>query len=475
MGDIARGVECVVIGGGPGGYVAAIRLAQLGKEVVLIEKDPKGIGGICLNWGCIPTKALIYAANQYSQIPKLSNMGITVQGAKIDFQKLMEWKNANVAKLRNGVEFLLKKHNIDVIYGTATFESQTRIHIQKEEGFVTLDFKNCVLATGSRPKHYDGAAFDHEEIIDSTDSLKLKSVPKSMIIIGAGFIALENAAMFAKLGTKVTMVSRSVFARNVDADLLDAVEDRMNEMNITSHKGTQVERVKTTKGNVEVMLKNQKGEFTVCQAEKLLVAIGRKPNTDNLQLERSGVKINEKGFVMVDQQRKTSNPHIYAIGDITGDPMLAHKAFLEAKVAAEAICGMPSAYDPHAVPAVIFSDPEIATVGLSEQEAIAQGHFPEVAKFPFTALGRAVSVDKSTGFVKIISTKEGLILGIHIVGAHASDLISEASLGLEMGFTLEDLALTIHPHPTFPEALSEAAETALGRAIHLFQEKKKKT
>ncbi|MBS3067764.1 dihydrolipoyl dehydrogenase [Candidatus Micrarchaeota archaeon] len=472
VGDIANGCQVAIIGGGPGGYVAAIRAAQLGKDVILIEKEANGLGGICLHHGCIPSKALIYAIDQYHSAQKdFPQFGLTFEKINFDLKKLQAWKEDSINKLTNGIAMLMKKYGINVIQGEAFFENSKRLHVNTPHGPTYVEYEKVIIATGSSTQTLPGFEVDNKQIITSTEALKLDYIPKSMIVLGAGYIALELGLMYAKLGTKVTFLARSVLASHLDRDLVKPVYDRCKELGVDIYEYATPERMVKDQDKVTIFINSkEKGSFAV-DAELVMLSIGRKPNTQNIGLEKTKVQLDEKGFVKVDEKRRTTDPFIYAIGDITPGPMLAHKAFLEGKIAAECIAGLPSAYNPASVPAVIFSDPEIAEVGLTERAAQEQGIKIKVGRFPFSALGRAVSVGKSEGFVKIIADESQLILGIQIVGPHAGDMISAASLGIEMGFTLEDLALTIHPHPTFPEALMEAAEATLGRAIHVWQKK----
>ncbi len=472
VGDIAVGTEVVVIGGGPGGYVAAIRAAQLGKDVLLIDKDEKGLGGICLNHGCIPSKALIYASSMYEQKKHLENMGLIFGSGNVDAAKLQAWKNANVSKLRNGIEMLLKRHGVEILYGNAQFDSSKKLKIVTKDATKYIEFDRAIIATGSRPTVLPGFEPDGKIIIGSTEALMLAEIPKSMVLIGGGYIAVELGMMYAKFGTKVSMLEKFSLLSHSDRDIVAPVSARMRELGMDIYENASPTKlVKTANGATITVSSKEKGEFDIT-AEKILVAIGRTPNTNDLGLEKTQVQLEGQGFVKVDAKRRSTDPHIYAVGDISGQPILAHKAFLEGKVAAEAIAGMNSAYEPQAMPLVVFSDPEIASVGISETEAQKTGMKVNATKFPLTALGKAVSIDKSNGFVKLVSDSNNYILGVHIVASNAGDLISEASLGIEMGFTLEDLAMTVHPHPSLPEALMEAAEAALGKSIHLWQPKK---
>lgn len=472
VGDIATGTQVAVIGAGPGGYVAAIRAAQLGKDVTLIEKDPQGLGGICLNHGCIPSKALIYAVHVYALREKFLKMGLTFSEAKVDFPKMQAWKQGSVDQLRNGIALLMKKHGVNVMYGEATFESSRKLKVVGPQGTGYIECEKAIIATGSRSATLEGFEPDGDLVITSTEALQLPQIPSHLIVIGGGYVAVELGILYAKLGTKVTIIEKFGLLGNVDPDVVAPVRERMKALGIEQHENTTPVRIQKAHGKAMVVATSKEKGDIAFEAEKVLMAVGRKPNTGHLGLEKTKVQLDEKGFIRVDARRRTQDPYIYAVGDVTGAPMLAHKGFLEGKIAAEAIAGLSSAFEPQVIPTVIFSDPEIASVGLSETEALKKGLRIKTGKFPLTALGRAVSMNKSEGFVKIVSEQDTQrILGVHIVAASASDLISEAALGMEMGFTLEDLALTIHPHPTFPEALMEAAEVALGKAIHIWQPK----
>ncbi len=465
-----QNTEVVVLGAGPAGYVCAIRLAQLGKKVTIIDRAE--VGGVCLNRGCIPSKALIYASSLYQKVTHSAELGIEVQGAKIHLPKLMKWKDSVVQKLTGGVAGLLKANGCTFIAGEAQFLTPRSLQVKTVSGTVQLSFQQIVIATGSSPAELAGFEVDQERILDSTGALSLQKVPQTMLCVGGGYIGLELGTVYAKLGCQVTIVEpmKSLLA-GVDPGLTQVVAKKLEKLGVTLRLQTQVKSAKKTKNGVEVILMDGSSEKKL-EFETVLVTIGRKPNSDQLDLEKAGLKTDSKGFIEVDSQRRTSVPHIYAIGDIAGQPLLAHKGSKEGIVAAEAIAGKKTAYDVIAMPAVIFTDPEIATVGLTEAEAKAQGIHVQVGQFPFAANGRALSVAESEGFVKIVGdAQSGRLLGIHIVGPEASNLISEAALALEMGAHVEDLALTVHPHPTLPEALMEAAEVTLGHAIHIFQKK----
>lgn len=470
VGDIATGTQVAVIGAGPGGYVAAIRAAQLGKEVTLIERDPQGLGGICLNHGCIPSKTLIYAINQYHQLARLETMGISLTTPRVDLKRMQQWKEKSITDLRNGIALLMKKYGVNVLFGEAQFESSRKLKVVGSQGAGYIEFERAIIATGSRPRVLPGFEPDGTHIITSREALQLQEIPRSMVVIGGGFIGLELSGMFAKMGTKVAIVEKFGLVPHVEKELVAVVRQRLTELGVMLYENSTPERWKKEGDKLFVFAQSQDKGAVAVEADKILVAVGVQPNVESIGLEKTKVQKDSKGFVQVNPARRTTDPYIYAIGDVTGSPTLAHKAFLEAKVAAESIAGLPSAFDTNIVPWVIFSDPEIATVGLGEEEARQQGHHVKVGRFPFAALGRAVSVGRPTGFVKIVADQnDNTVLGVHIVGPQASNIISEAALGMEMGMRLEDLAATIHPHPTFSEALAEAAEATLGRAINIWQ------
>lgn len=474
VGDIGMGAEVVVIGSGPGGYVAAIRAAQMGKDVTLVEREPT-LGGICLNHGCIPSKALIHAAGVFNHIKHGEQYGITVKDASIDVGKLQAWKSGVVEKLTGGVAQLCERNGINVMQGEAKFTGEKSVRVEAEHGVSNVEFKDAIIATGSRSIEIPGFEYDGETIIGSRQALKLEDSPKSMLVIGGGYIGLELGMVYAKLGTKVTVVEMmDSLLPGVEKDLIRPIEKKLKDLDVDVLTGATAKGFKKTKtgADVEVETKDGKKNFKV---EKVLVCVGRRPNTENIGLEDAGVKVDDKGFIPVDEQMKTSNPHVYAIGDIVGQPMLAHKASKEGIVAAEVIGGQPSAADFQAIPAVIFTDPEVATVGMTEAEAKEAGYEPQVGKFPFPALGRALTTGDADGFVRIVSDKEtNLVLGAQMVGHEVSNLISEVALAIELAATTEDLELTVHPHPTMSEGIMEAAEVAMGHPIHIVMPKKKK-
>jgi len=463
--------EVVVIGSGPAGYVCAIRLAQLGKKVTVVEKAEAG--GVCLNRGCIPSKALIHAGTMFDKTAHLNEIGISVSGTKLDFTKLMNWKGEVVKKLTTGVAQLLKANGCTTIQGEAKFLSPNTLEVKGLSGTQTLQFKNAVIATGSRPAQIPGFDVDQELVLDSTGGLSQNVAPASLLCVGGGYIGMELGTFYAKVGTKVTIVEAGPQILGiVDPDLVRVVEKNIKKRGVEILTSTTVKAVKKNSKNVEVTFAGADGEKKQT-FDKVLVTIGRAPNSENLGLDKAGVRMDSKGFIPVNHKRQTSAVHIFAIGDVAGQPLLAHKGSKEGMVAAEVIGGLNTTYDVKAMPAVIFTDPEISSVGITETEAKAKGLSVTTGLFPFAANGRALSVQEPDGFVKLISeSKTGTLLGCHIVGVEASNLIAEATLAIEMGANVEDLALTVHAHPTLSETMMEAADAALGHAIHIFKPKR---
>jgi dihydrolipoamide dehydrogenase len=464
VGDFVTEVDTMVIGSGPGGYVAAIRAAQLGKSVVIVDKSD--IGGVCLNRGCIPSKALISAAERYESIAHASDMGISADNVKVDFGKVQEWKQGVVKKLTGGVSSLLKGNKIKVISGEAFFVSDNVVSISTEEEGARYKFEHCIIATGSRPIELKPFPYG-ERILSSTEALELKEVPKSMVVIGGGYIGVELGQTYAKFGTKVTILEGTDnILSGFEPELSRFVLRNLKKANVEVVTGAMAKSSEQTDKDVTISYEAG-GEEKKVTAEYVLVTVGRKPNTDELGLQSLNMKMTDRGLIEIDDECKTSIPNIYAIGDIVDGPQLAHKATYEGKVAAEVIAGHSSKIDYKVIPAVVFSDPEIAGVGLSETEAKEQDYEIVTGKFNYAGNGRALSMSAGDGFVKIVAEKDsGIVLGAQIVGPEASNLIAEMGLAIELGSTLEDIALTIHAHPTLGELTMEAAEGALGQAIH---------
>ncbi|MBS3128667.1 dihydrolipoyl dehydrogenase, partial [Candidatus Woesearchaeota archaeon] len=445
-----------------------IRLGQLNKKVVLVEEDSK-LGGICLNHGCIPSKAMIYAAELFDKIKRSSVVGIKVDNASIDFNKLQEWKNSVVSKLNKGIEFLCKGNKVTVAKGKAFFENSTKIRITENNNVSYIEFDKSIIATGSKPIEIPAFKFGGNKILSSTEALKLDAIPDKLVVIGGGYIGLELGSVYAKLGSKVSVIEMTEqILPGFNKSIVDVLQKNLQKIGMEIYLNAKAEKIENNK----VIANSKKKGRIELDADKVIVAVGRYPNTKNLGLENTKVKLDEKGFVKVDNSLKTDDNGIYAIGDISTGPMLAHKASSQGKAVAEIIAGEKTAYENLAVPAVIFTDPEIATVGLTEKEAKEKGIGVKIGKFPFSASGRATTMNETEGFVRIIAdNKTGKILGVEIAGNDASDLISEASLAIKTGATLEDMASAIHPHPTLSEGLMEAAEATMGKAIHILNPK----
>ena len=458
--------DALVIGAGPGGYVCAIRLGQLKQRTILVEKA--WIGGTCLQVGCIPSKALISAAKFYEKLQHASEFGVQVQGASIDFKKMVAWERSIVEKFTGGVRQLLKANNVETVMGTGAFRSRQEVEVMTGGQTVTISAKSIVIATGSVSAGLPNFPFDGERIISSTEALVLPEIPKRLLVIGGGYIGLEMGIMYAHLGAKVTVVEMmEQLLPGFDAELVRTLGRSMRQKGIEYFVNAKAKGCEGTVGKMKVTVEVE-GSDRVFEADRVLVTVGRKPNTSDLSIEKSGVKVNQQGFIEVNNKCETSVPGIYAIGDVIGNPMLAHKASKEGEIVAEIISGHKRVVDYVAMPAVIFTDPEIAIVGMSESEAKEKGYNALSGKFPFAALAKAMILGQPEGYVKIIYDKESKqVLGFHIIGPGAGDLIGEAAHALEMGSSVEDISLTVHPHPTLTEAVMEASKAALGEAIHI--------
>jgi dihydrolipoamide dehydrogenase len=465
--------DAIVIGAGPGGYPAGIKLGQLKVKAAVVEREY--FGGVCLNVGCIPSKAVIHAAKMYEKIAHAGDMGIVVPGApSLDMSKLQAWKNGIVGKLTGGVKTLLKANGTDSILGTAKLargEAGThRVVVTSSSGTQTLTAKSVIIATGSRPIEIPGFKIDQNKIIDSTGALALAEVPKRMVVIGGGYIGLELGMVYAKFGTKVTVVEATGgLLGSMDKDCVAVVSKKLGKMGVEVMLNAKAKSWEDRGDRAVLTVELAGGKAATIDADKILLSVGRRPNTEDLGLETLGVALDKRGFIVADDQLRTNVPGIYAIGDVIGGMMLAHKATKEGEIVAEIVAGHRAGVDVRTIPAVVFTDPEIASTGLTEDEARAKGHADlKIGKFPFAALGRALSVNDTEGFVKVIvDAKTEELLGMHIVGNGASDLISEASLAIEMGAVAHDLSLTVHPHPTLSEAVMEATMAAMGEAIHM--------
>ena len=465
VGDFPIEVDTLVVGAGPGGYVAAIRAAQLGQKVTIVDKGP--LGGTCLNVGCIPSKALIQAGHLTEAARGNEEIGITTENVSVDFEKVQEWKSGIVKRLTSGVEALLKGNKVDIVKGEVYFVDQNTVKVADEKQSQTYKFNNCIIATGSTPIEIPSFPFS-DRVLDSTGGLNLKEIPKSMVVIGGGYIGTELGSAYANFGTKITILEGAKeILGGFEKQMTTIVKRRLKKKGVEIVTEAMAKGVEERENGVTVTYEVNGEEKTV-DAEYVLVTVGRKPNTKDLGLEQIGVELDDKGLVKIDKQCRTSVKNIYAIGDIVPGLPLAHKASYEGKVAAEAISGKKTEIDYIGMPAVVFSDPEMASVGLTEQEAKDKGIKVKVAKFPFAANGRALSLNDSDGFLKLVTREEdGLVIGGQIVGPNASDMIAEIGLAVEAGMTAEDIALTVHAHPTLGEITMEAAEVALGTPIHM--------
>ncbi|MCP3920768.1 MAG: dihydrolipoyl dehydrogenase [bacterium] len=469
--------KVIVIGAGPAGYVCAIRLAQLGQDVTVVEKEY--LGGTCLNVGCIPSKAMIAAGSLMHKIGCASAMGITATGVSLDVNKLVEWKAGIVARLTGGIGILLKNHGVPVVMGEATLTGKNTVEVKTKEGTKALKADDIVIATGSIPTEIPGFAFDEDNVWSSTGGLRPKNIPDHLVVIGGGYIGLELGMMYSKLGSKVTVLEATPGALpGQERDCVKVIERSLKKMKIKLLTETFAQGYETKGAKKLVRFKgktpgNELPTEDTIECDQILSTVGRRPYSAGLGLERAGLAVDERGFLPIDKSMRTKVPNIYAIGDIAGQPMLAHKGSKEGLVAAAVIAGQPEEYDVRCVPAVIFTSPEMAAVGLTEDECKAQGLDYKTGSFPFAASGRAMSLMETEGFVKIIGdAKTDEVLGVHMVGPEVTELVAEAALAIEMGATVEDISRTIHAHPTLPEALMEAAESLHGMAVHIYQKKK---
>ena len=464
--------EVVVLGSGPGGYAAAFYAADMGKEVVLIEQDPQ-LGGVCLNRGCIPSKALLHAAEVVNEAAEAKDMGIAFDKPKIDLTKLGQWKTGILKKLSGGVEGLAKKRGVKVIYGRGHFESSTRLRVETAKGQQFVEYDKCILAVGSKPALPGIFDLGNKRIMTSTEALQLAEIPKKLLIVGAGYIGMELGVVYSSLGSKVVMVEAlSGVLTGADRDLARPVQKYTEKHFEELRLNTKVTKTATHKKQIKVNM-SVDGKDKEELYDAVLVSVGRVPNSKDLGLENTSVKQDEKGFVQVNAQQQTDDANIFAIGDIAGGLLLAHKASKEARIAVENILGEPSTFKDVLVPAVVFTSPEVAWVGLTEEEAKSKQIEFKVAKFPWGASGRAMTMNKPDGLTKlVVDPKTDRILGVGIVGAHAGDLIGEGALAIEMGANVKDIAETLHPHPTLSETYMEAAEAFYGVATHIYAHKK---
>ncbi len=465
--------EVLVLGAGPGGYTAAFRAADLGKSVVLVERYPT-LGGVCLNVGCIPSKALLHTAEVISAAREMAEHGVEFGAPKVDLTKLRAWKDSVVGRLTGGLAQLAKRRKVRVVHGEGRFYSANRIIVKSAEGEQTVSFDHAIIAAGSRVSRIPGFPYDDPRIMDSTDALALAEVPERLLVVGGGVIGLEMATVYESLGSRITVVElMDSLIPGCDKDLVKPLHRRIGKRYENIFLGTKVTQVQSQKKGLKVFFEGGKAPESAT-FDRILVAVGRRPNGDSIGAENAGVFVDEQGYIKVDAQQRTNIANVFAIGDIVGQPMLAHKAVHEAKVAAEVIAGRRSAFEAQAIPNVAYTDPEVAWMGLSEDQAKARGMAVEKASFPLAASGRALGMGRDEGFTKLLFDKEGgRLVGAGIVGPHAGDLIAETVLALEMGADAQDIGLTIHPHPTLSESVAMAAEIAEGTITDLYMPKRR--
>ncbi len=473
MGELVQETQVLVIGSGPGGYAAAFRAADLGLEVTMVDVAARP-GGECLYRGCIPSKTLLYLSELLHDAHRAQNMGISFGEPKIDLARIRVWKEEVIDKLASGLVTLSDKRGVQLIKGRAAFERSGEVRLSDAE-VSHIKFRHAILATGSRPAPFQGMNFERgSRIMDSAGALDLVDVPERLLILGGGYIALEMGTVYASLGSKVSLAVRGDrLLRGADPDLAVPLIRRLKELFTAIHFNTKASSIKEKENQVEVTLEGEADKPR--QAfDRVLIAMGRRPNTEGIGLEKTKVKVNEKGFVVVDDKQRTSDPKIFAVGDLAGEPMLAHKAFREGKVAAEVIAGEPSAFDVRAIPAVVYTDPQVAWAGLTEEQARKQGLPVRIERFPWKFSNRAITMGVAEGLTKILTEPEtGRVLGIGISGRNTEGLISEGVLAIEMGALVQDMALSIHPHPTLSETVGEAAEIFLGSVTHLLPKKER--
>lgn len=467
VGDFPIELDTLVVGAGPGGYVAAIRAAQLGQKVTIVEKGE--LGGVCLNVGCIPSKAMIQAGHLTEHAHGNEELGIKTENVSVDFSKVQEWKGKVVHKLTSGVEGLLKGNKVDIVKGEVYFVDQNTVKVMDEKNSQTYTFNNCIIATGSAPIEIPSFKFS-DRVLDSTGALNLKEIPKKMVVIGGGYIGMELGSAYANFGTEITVLEGTKdILGGFEKQMTQVVKKRLKKKDVTVITEAMAKGVEESKDGVKVTYESKGKEETV-EADYVLVTVGRRPNTDELGLEQVGIDVDDNGLIKIDKQCRTNKENIFAIGDIVEGMPLAHKASYEGKVAAEVISGEKAEIDYLGMPAVVFSDPELASVGYTEKGAKDAGYKAKASKFPFAANGRALSLNDSDGFLKLITREDdGLVIGAQIAGRNASDMIAELGLAIEAGMTAEDIALTIHAHPSLGEITMEAAEVALGTPIHMMK------
>jgi dihydrolipoamide dehydrogenase len=467
---MTKRVDVLVIGGGPAGYPAAIRASQLGNEVILVER--KYIGGECLHWGCIPSAALGNATNQYHNIKEeVQKMGIIVNKPELDIQKLQEWRRGIQQRLVKGIRYLLRENGVETIMGRARFLAHGKVEInkedeEKEEGTEIVEADNVIIAIGAQFQPPEDMEFDNELILEPTAAINFEDIPQHILLLGENNVTLELANIYSKLGSKVTLISTSVDVHGADPQLLDIVHRSLKKKGVEIIRASKITGIRKNEG-VEVEIESG-GTTIQVNGNRMVVTVVKRPNLEDVGLDETGIDTDDRGFIVTDDEKRTSVANHYAIGDCTGPPFMAHRGTKHGLIVAEGISGNRTEADFRSMPCVIFTDPEIAFAGLSEMEAKERGYDVITGKASFAASGRALTLHETEGFVKVVLEEDtGVILGIHIVGPRASDLISEVSLALEMGAVAEDVSFTVHPHPTLPEMIMEAVASAQGKAIHI--------
>ncbi|RTZ59697.1 MAG: dihydrolipoyl dehydrogenase [Gammaproteobacteria bacterium] len=465
--------EVLVLGSGPGGYTAAFRAADLGKKVVLVERY-SNIGGVCLNVGCIPSKALLHAAKVIDEAHSMADKGVVFGEPEIDIDKLRGWKDSVVAKLTGGLAAMAKQRKVEIVTGYGRFTSSNTLAVEGDGGMTTISFDSAIIAAGSRVTQIPGFPYDDPRMIDSTGALQLAEVPNNMLVIGGGIIGMEMATVYHEMGAKVSVVELSPqIMPGVDKDIVRPITRRMKGKLEAIWLNAKVTEIKTQKNGLKVFFEGKDAPPSAL-FDKVLYAIGRRPNGLEIDADKAGVAVDERGFIAVDKQQRTNVPHIFAIGDIVGQPMLAHKATHEAKVAAEVIAGQKSSFDALVIPSVAYTDPEVAWVGETEITAKEKGIKYGVGKFPWAASGRSLGIGRDEGMTKLLFDEHEHVIGAGIVGPNAGDLIAEVALAIEMGADATDIGLTIHPHPTLSETVAMAAEVFEGTITDLYIPKRKK-
>lgn len=466
VGDIETSTDLLVIGAGPGGYTAAIRGAQKGLDVVLVDKEK--LGGTCLNRGCIPAKALIHASKFHKEIQDWHEIGIEAECENIDFSKIMSWKDSVVEELNSGLKHIIEREGIEVMKGEARFIDEETVRVSEEHNAENVNFDKAIIATGSRPVEIQGIEFDNDKIISSRKLLNLDEVPEELVVVGGGYIGMEAATKFSKFGTDVKIVeAEERILQNFDEDIVDEIKESGPEYSDEIYTSAKASGFRYENDKILLEAETEEDEIEI-RGDYILVAVGRTPRPvlDNLDLNNTDVEVKD-GFIEVDDKLRTSQENIFAIGDCIGQPMLAHKAYREGRVAAEVASGEASAFDNQYIPKAMYTDPEVATVGMSLDEARKEFDDVLVGEFPFRASGRSLTINQESGFVRVVASGDEKLQGVQIVGSRASDMIAEATLALEMQAYLDDIINTIHAHPTFPEAFAEACEDARDEAIHI--------